>query len=241
MKRTAILFIVTLGLVLTGTAAPAATVEVTIGDFFFTPTPLTINPGDTVRWTNTGSLAHTSTSGTGCTPDGSWNSATLSSGESFSHLFATPGTFPYYCSFHCSSMAGSITVNTVPPPAPLTPVIEANNTGTALTIGASTPLTISASLDPGGSAGTNADWWVAAETPFGFYHLLIGPTPWQWEPELITTYQGPAVSIAETVVLDSFILPPGNYTFYFGLDTVVDGLVTFDQLIYDSIAVTVTP
>jgi plastocyanin len=229
-----------LGLLLTKTLALAATVDVAIGDSFFNPTPLTINAGDTVRWTNNGSFPHTTTSGTGCSPDGNWDSASLSTGQTFSHTFNTAGTFPYYCTFHCGSgMVGEITVNA--PPPPFTPLIAANNTRTALTIGKSDPLIITASLDAGTSAGINADWWVVAETPVGYYHLVLETNPWQWEQGLIVTYQGPLTNIPETVILNGALLPPGTYTVYFGMDTVVDGVVTFDHATYDHVVVTINP
>ena len=32
---------------------------------------------------------------------------------------------------------------------------------------------------------------------------------------------------------------PGTYTFYFGVDTVMDGQLTFDHLFYDTVVVAV--
>ena len=100
----------------------AATTNVNIVDFAFQPADVTINVGDTVTWTNMGTLMHTSTSGTttGGTPhpDGLWDSGPLSPGDSFSHTFATAGTFPYYCTPHFTIMTGMVTVTgaaNVPP------------------------------------------------------------------------------------------------------------------------------
>ncbi len=244
MKKATFLTILgILGIAVWGAAAGAATVDVTIGDFFFSPTPLTISVGDTVRWTNTGVVAHTTTSGAGCTSDGNWNSGTMSGGQTFSHTFATAGTFPYFCSFHCASsnMVGSITVSGTPPPVPITPIIKANNTRTALTIKSTDVLTVTASLDPGSSAGTNADWWVAVQTVSGYYHWSSTTTPWLWKPALAVTYQGPMITVPETVIFNAFTLEPGAYAFYFAMDTVVDGLVTYDHLFFDTVVVTVTP
>ena len=74
------------------------------GIFEITPQTITISIGDTVRWTNTGNLAHTSTSGSGGTfpgsPDGIWDSRVMGPGASFSQTFTSVGTFPYFCSFH---------------------------------------------------------------------------------------------------------------------------------------------
>jgi len=92
----------------------AATVEITVGDFFFDPPMVNIDPGDTVMWTNLGSMQHTSTSGDGCIPDGLWDSGPLDPGESFSLTFEGEGEFPYLCNVgvHCEvfGMQGAITV-----------------------------------------------------------------------------------------------------------------------------------
>ncbi len=62
----------------------AETFEVTIGDFFFTSSTVTVSQGDTVKWTNRGSSIHNIRSGQNCIPDGRWGSSDLSSGDSFS-------------------------------------------------------------------------------------------------------------------------------------------------------------
>jgi glucose/arabinose dehydrogenase/plastocyanin len=92
----------------------AATVDITVGDFFFDPPMVNIDPGDTVTWTNLGSMQHTSTSGAGCIPNGLWDSEILDPGESFSLTFDEEGEFPYLCNVgvHCEvfDMQGAITV-----------------------------------------------------------------------------------------------------------------------------------
>jgi plastocyanin len=76
----------------------------------FSPATLTINKGDIVTWTSEGT--HNVKSGTSCTPDAKFTSATLSTGNTFSFTFSNAGTFPYFCSFHCSmGMTGVITVS----------------------------------------------------------------------------------------------------------------------------------
>lgn len=77
----------------------------------FSPANLTINVGDTVVWTNSGTMIHTSTSGTDCAPDGTWDSGNLNPGESFSYEFTDEGSFDYFCIPHCDlGMVGNITV-----------------------------------------------------------------------------------------------------------------------------------
>ena len=71
----------------------------------YNPNPVTVAVGTTIRWTNTDSVAHTSTA------DGSaWNSGTLEAGAHFDFTFQAAGTFPYHCAFH-PGMVGSIVVH----------------------------------------------------------------------------------------------------------------------------------
>jgi len=87
----------------------AATTDVGIVDFAYSPANVTINVGDTVHWVNNGSFPHTSTSGVSPTPDGIWDSGLLGSGASYSRTFDTAGTFPYFCTLH-TFMTGTVTV-----------------------------------------------------------------------------------------------------------------------------------
>ena len=97
-----------------------AVANVTIGDFSFSPTTLSIKAGTTVIWTNNGPHGHTTTSDTGM-----WDSGGLaapsggggyggSPGGSYSMVFMTVGTYHYHCAFHppstYPSFTGTITV-----------------------------------------------------------------------------------------------------------------------------------
>lgn len=76
---------------------------ITISNFAFTPSALTVKAGTTVTWTNQDGVSHTVTS------QGVFNSGVLANGQSFQHLFDTAGTFDYGCSIH-PSMKGKIIV-----------------------------------------------------------------------------------------------------------------------------------
>jgi len=82
----------------------ADTVDVDIPGLSFSPADLTVNFGTTVRWTNSHTLPHTSTS-----DDMIWDSETLNPGQTFLYTFDSSGTFPYHCNFH-PSMLGTVTV-----------------------------------------------------------------------------------------------------------------------------------
>jgi plastocyanin len=84
--------------------AIAATVEVAISDFEFTPTAAVIRRGDTVHWTNEGPSPHTAT---GNAPLSLWDSDILFTGDDFSFQFTAAGTYPYFCVLH-EDMTGSI-------------------------------------------------------------------------------------------------------------------------------------
>jgi plastocyanin len=69
----------------------------------------TISAGQTVTW-NWVAGPHSTTSGNCCSPDGKWDSGVRSSG-SFSQMFPSAGSFPYYCTVHGSMMTGMVMVN----------------------------------------------------------------------------------------------------------------------------------
>jgi len=75
--------------------AGAATHDVTVRNTFFTPNNITIEVGDTVRWTNNAGV-HDVTA-----DDNSFSSPTSSSFV-YSHTFLSVGEVRYYCSVHSS-------------------------------------------------------------------------------------------------------------------------------------------
>ena len=116
--------------------ASATTVTVTVGNncLCFSPDPVMIHPGDTVHWTWSSS-GHSTTSGTSCSPNGIWDSGVINQGSTFDHTFNSAGSFPYYCSMHCSvGMTGTVIVSNPPltptPTATHTPMATATPTAT---------------------------------------------------------------------------------------------------------------
>jgi len=109
MKRLIIFPLLGALMVLLPGISPANTIEITIGDFFFTPSTVTVTQGDTLKWTNRGSMMHNVKSGQKCTPDGQWGSSNLSTGDSFSMTVDETGTISYLCDIatHCSSYGQS--------------------------------------------------------------------------------------------------------------------------------------
>src|SRR5687768_16047374 len=99
-----------------GVAVPtaiAATRGVDIRDFAFSPPTIEIRVGDTVRWTNRDTVAHTATA-----QNGSFDTGLLAEGESGSIRFTAAGTYRYVCTPH-PNMTGTVVVRaaaTVVPP-----------------------------------------------------------------------------------------------------------------------------
>ncbi len=70
--------------------------------FLFSPVDIMIESGDWVLWRNDASvLAHTTTSGSPCSPDGLWDAGLLPGGKFSRRFQEPPGNFPYFCSPHC--------------------------------------------------------------------------------------------------------------------------------------------
>lgn len=86
-----------------GPTAPAGT-SVTMGGSRFTPSALTIESGETVRWFNDDASPHTVSAG-----DGGWDSGNLVPGQAFERRFADPGSYAYLCRYH-PGMIGTIEV-----------------------------------------------------------------------------------------------------------------------------------
>ena len=111
MRR--LLKLATLSLVALLVFAPSAwaqgqEVTVRMEDNFFDPANITVEPGTTVTWVQSGNNPHTTTS-----YDGLWDSGMIEggSGGTFSFTFEEPGTYDYFCIPHeAMGMIGSVTV-----------------------------------------------------------------------------------------------------------------------------------
>jgi plastocyanin len=130
--------------------ASAATADVRIRDFAFGPAYTRVEPGDSVRWTQTGSF-HTVTSRAG-SPE-RFDSGTLSTGQEFLRAFAVAGRYPYHCTIH-PEMRGVVQVGpdtTAPELTRLKPKLGAKalRVSFRLSEGAKVSATIVATSRPG--------------------------------------------------------------------------------------------
>ena len=132
------------GIALAGSidAAFAATVNVNIQGFAFTPKNPTVNVGDTVVWTQNDASPHTVSS---TSAPFVLNSGNLGRTATYSHIFNSVGTFPYRCNIH-PSMTGSITVQAPPNQPPTVSFVSPSN-GQAFIAPLTTPLQVNAQDD----------------------------------------------------------------------------------------------
>jgi plastocyanin len=90
-----------------GTSSPRCEIH----NACYSPASVTINAGDTVKWTNTDTTAHTVTSGNPA--DGSsgvFDSSLIMSGALFEHTFDEAGSYDYFCVVH-PWMLGNVQVS----------------------------------------------------------------------------------------------------------------------------------
>jgi plastocyanin len=143
-----------LGLLVFAPSAWAQGQEVTVRmeDNFFDQANITVEPGTTVTWVQSGDNSHTTTS-----YDGLWDSGMIEGGTdgTFSFTFEEPGTYDYFCIPHeALGMVGTVTVSggtaTASPTGTGTATATASPTATALSDTGGTPvvplLTLAASL-----------------------------------------------------------------------------------------------
>lgn len=106
-----------LGAVLLAVTVPtahAASAGVSIQNFEFYPSSVTINPGESVTWTQKDVGTQHTVTGSG------FDSGALSTNGTYTHMFNEPGTYSYHCSIH-QSMQGTVTVKGSAPPSPQAP------------------------------------------------------------------------------------------------------------------------
>jgi hypothetical protein len=86
----------------------------------------------------------------------------------------------------------------------------------------------------------DADWWLAVNIPsFGLYFF----TPEGWTDAWLPVLQYPLFYIPLTDLFEFpvSVLPSGPYTFYFVVDTNMDGNLSVDNLYFDYIEVNIEP
>lgn len=104
----------------------------------------------------------------------------------------------------------------------VTPVIQANGGGGAVTIVGSNALSLKIQLNAEDASGP-ADWWLLANTGPAWYYFDAASGFWQ--PGFQAAYQGGLFNLSSTEVLSLSGLAQGTYQMYFGVDLTPDGIV----------------
>ena len=126
--------------------------------------------------------------------------------------------------------------------APSVPDITANGSDGPVTLSASDTLIVDISLDAVNS--NNADWWLAADTPLGWFYFDVGTMSWVFAGpsplDILVTLQSPLFDISppfEVLNIAASVLPKGTTKFYFAIDTDMNGILDFDKLVFDLVKV----
>ena len=108
--------------------ASTATSTVQIKSTGFVPAAVTINQNDSVTWTNTDTKDHQVVAN-----GGSFASAILKPGKTYTHAFRAGGTFRYHDGLH-PTLKGTITVRGAPPQVTLATSVPVVKFGTQVTL-----------------------------------------------------------------------------------------------------------
>ena len=79
--------------------------SVSISGFAFSPASVTIKAGEAVKWKNADAQPHTATD-----VAGGFDSGTLNQNDTYSHTFATAGTYTYKCIIHSTMATATVVV-----------------------------------------------------------------------------------------------------------------------------------
>jgi len=117
-------------------------------------------------------------------------------------------------------------------PAPILPDVKINGLEGPVLVKVGHSIEVSVGVGAGDSKNASADWWIVADSPWGWFHW--DEASGSWLPGISVAYQGPLFDIHSVDILDVSGLPPGTYTFYFGMDLKMNGILDLDSLSYDA-------
>jgi plastocyanin len=182
-----------LALVLAAPAAtaPSASVTVQIKRGGFAPASVTINANDTVTWRNTDTINHQVVANSG-----SFVSAILGPGKTYSHTFRGGGTFRYHDGLH-PTLRGAVVVKGPPPQVTLATSAAAVKYGTPVT------LTGTVSNKKSGETVTLVQLPAGQTTKQVVATLQTGPGgafSFQVTPQINTAYQAQWKNLSESSV-----------------------------------------
>lgn len=128
-------------------------------------------------------------------------------------------------------LAFDVTIAATPQPA--TPAVRVNGFRHDFHAYATDqPLKISLSMLAGAMAGKSGDWWIVTGTAGSLYYLDISTVTWR--SGLMPSYTGPLVDFPY-IGLPLASMPSGSYDIFFIYDSVPNGTLDIDSLVYDKI------
>jgi len=99
------------------------------------------------------------------------------------------------------------------------------------------PVSLTIALAAGDRIGVAADWWIAVDSPWGWYFYSMDMAAWQAGQTV--AHQGGIEDIfSHAEILHATDLPAGRYTVYFGVDTSANNVLD-SPLVYDSVEVNI--
>jgi hypothetical protein len=229
--------------------APASNASVSIGSFFFSPSDVSINVGDTVTWNWVGG-SHSTTSDAGA-----WDSSVMSSG-SFQMAFGNSGSFPYHCTPHSSFMRGSVTVlgGNTPPTIAITG--PANND---VFPSGPTDITVSATAADSDGSVSSVEVFLdnvsAGTTSVSPYSVMINSVPPGTHQITATATDNSGAMTSDSITVRvnvspavSFSAPTNNTVFIAGPTNIaihasasdMDGTIASIQLFLDNVSIATT-
>ena len=122
-------------------------------------------------------------------------------------------------------------------PGELRPAIRANGFRDNLTLAQGEPFSLGVSLDPEPASGP-AELWVVAQAGDQIFSFDAASSVWM--PGILPAATSEFMPIDNQIMFSSPDgLPPGGYTFYFGVDDAPNGQIDEATLVFDSLLVTV--
>ncbi|MFL5994245.1 MAG: plastocyanin/azurin family copper-binding protein [Streptomyces sp.] len=118
LRAAAVLALLALGMLPYGHEASAATFQVAMKGYAFSPASLSVPAGSTVTWTNYDTAPHDVKTTSGPL---AIHSPMLNKGQSWSFTFTTAGAYGYLCTVHPDMTAGITVRAAAPAPTPAAP------------------------------------------------------------------------------------------------------------------------
>ncbi len=117
------------------------------------------------------------------------------------------------------------------------PDIKVNGSDEPVSITTNDNVSVTVAIDSGDMTNSDTDSWALADTPVGWYYYeqSVG-----WQLGQSPMSQGSLLDQPSNEILKTSSLPSGSYTFYFGVDMDMNGVIDMEQMFYDSVMLNVT-